>query len=144
MMTVPTLPNGRKGIISRKRGASPFGCLLFIILLGVVAFVGFKLGEAYWEYFEVRQKTRDTLSWAVAGQPKNEADIAQKLIANVSEVGVELTLRNIKVRLTRDNLTLTVAWMRDVVFPGYTLPLTFNILMTDEIRWYKGGLIIKK
>jgi len=136
--------SGRGSVLKRNRGASTLGCLFFVAVIGVAGYVGVKVGEAYWEYFEVRQKTRDTLSWAVAGQPKNEAAIAQKLIANVSEVGVELTLRNIKVRLTRDTLTLTVVWMRDVAFPGYTLPLTFNILMTDEIRWYKGGLVIKK
>jgi hypothetical protein len=143
MMTGRTLLNGRESIISRKRGASPLGCLFFIILLAVVAFVGFKLGQAYWDYFEVRQKTREAMSWAVAGQPKYAGDIVQKVIANASEVGVELTAQNIKVRLTRDTLTLVVAWTRDVVLPFYTLPLKFDIMMTDELRWYKGGLIIK-
>ena len=143
MMTGCTLLNGSKGIVSWKRGASPLGCLLFIVLLGVLAFVGFKFGEAYWDYFEVRHKTREALSWAVAGQPKYEGDIVQKVIANASEVGVELTSQNIRIRQTRDTLTLVVAWTRDVVLPFYTLPLKFNIMMTDEKRWYKGGLVIK-
>jgi len=38
------------------RGTTTLGCLIFLILAGVLAYGGFKIGEAYWNYFEVRYK----------------------------------------------------------------------------------------
>jgi hypothetical protein len=138
-----TLSGGRKGLAPGRRGASTMGCLLFLLIAGVVGYVGFKVGEAYWTYFEVRQKTREALNWAAATPPKLEKEIVQRVIVKAVEVGVELSPRDIQIMQTPDTLTIIVSWTQEVEFPYYTLPLNFKTTQTEEKRWYKGGLIIK-
>lgn len=137
------LSGGRKGLAPGCRGASSMGCLFFLLIAGVVGYVGFKVGEAYWNYFEVRQKTREVLNWAAASPPKTETEIMQRVIVKAVEVGVELSPRNIQIMQTPDTLTIIVSWSQEVEFPYYTLPLNFKTTQTEEKRWYKGGLIIK-
>ena len=139
-----TLSGRRKGLTPGCRGASTMGCLLFLLIAGAVGYVGFKVGQAYWNYFEVRQKTKEVLNWAVAGSPKSDGDIVQKVIVNAKGVGAELYSRNIQIIHTADTLTIIVSWGQEVEFPYYTLPLNFKTTQTEEKRWYKGGLIIKE
>lgn len=138
-----TLLGGREDFPLEHRGAATSGCLVFLILVLLLGYVGFKFGEAFWEYFEVRHKTREALNWAAAGRPKPEIDILQKVMAKVQEAGVELTPRSIQIKQTTDTLTILVSWSREVEFPYYTFPLKFTVTQTEEKRWHKGGLILK-
>ena len=142
-MTYSILWGKRKSFPLGYRGTSTMGCLIFILISGVIIYVGFKVGEAYWGSFEVRHKTLEALNWAVAGSPKSEADIMQKVITNVTQVGVALSSQNIQIAQTMDTLTITVSWGQTVEFPYYTLPLNFTTTQTEQKRWYKGGLILK-
>ena len=119
------------------------GCLVFILVAGVVGYVGFKVGEAYWSFFEVRHKIQEALNWSVVRPPKSESEIVQKVVANSAEVGYQFTPQNIQIMQTADNLTIVVSWVQEVEFPYYTLPLTFTTTQTEEKRWEKGGLVIK-
>lgn len=142
-MTDSTLRGKRKGLRLGWRGTSTMGCLVFILIAGVLGYVGFKLGEAYWRFFEVRHKATEALNWAVVRPPKSEADILQRVIENVAQEGVELSQQNIQILQTTDTLTITVSWVHEVEFPYYTLPLNFTTTQTEEKRWEKGGLVIK-
>jgi len=130
---------GNKGL----RGTTTLGCLIFLILAGILAYVGFKFGEAYWNYFEVKYKVREALNWAAAGKFKTEVEISQRIIVSVFEVGVELKPRNIKIQQTQDSLIIFVFWEREIKLPYHSFPLRFNVTLTEEKRWEKGPLIIK-
>ena len=125
------------------RGTTTLGCLIFLILAVVLSYVGFKFGEAFWNYFEVRYKVKEALNWAVAGKYKTQVQISEKVIVNVAETGVELKPRNIKIQQTKDSLIIYVFWERKVEFPHYSFPMKFNVTLTDEKRWEKGPLILK-
>lgn len=129
-----------KGNGSSPRGALTGGCLLCIILIGLLAYVGFRIGEAYWNYFEVRQKIQEALNWAVAGSPKAELEIMQKVIAKAREGGVELSPQSIKIKQTKTTITIIAAWEQEVEFPYYTLPLEFKVSLTEEKHWARRGL----
>jgi len=137
-----TLSAGRKGS-APYRGATTAGCLLFLIIAGVAGYVGLKFGEAYWNYFEMRHKTREVLNWAAAHPPKTDKEIAQRLMAKAAEAEVELSSENIQILQRPDNLTITVSWGREVEFPYYTFLLNFKTTQTEEKRWYKRGVLIK-
>ena len=130
---------GNKG----RRGTTTLGCLLFFILAGILAYVGFKFGEAYWNYFEVKYKVQEALNWAAAGKFKTEVEISQKVIVSVAGIGVELKPRNIKIQQTKDSLIIFVFWKRVIAFPYYSFPMRFDLTLTEEKRWEKGPLIIK-
>ena len=130
---------GNKGLI----GTTTFGCLIFLVLAGVLVYGGLKFGEAYWNYFEVKHKVREALNWAVAGGYKTEVEISQKIIARVAEVGVELKPRNIKIQHTKHSLLISVSWGRIIEFPYYSFPMRFNLTLTEAKRWETGPLILK-
>ena len=132
-----------KDFPSRHRGTTALGCLVFIILIAGIGYGGIKIGKAYWNYFELRQKTREALGWAVAGSPKPEGEIVNMVIAKASEVGVGLANRDIHIIQTSDTLTITISWIQPVEFPYYTLPLKHRVALTEIKRWYKGGLVVK-
>jgi hypothetical protein len=138
-----TLLARRKGLAPGYRGAVSGGCLLFIIGMVALGYVGFKVGGAYWNYLEVRHKVREALNWAVAGGPKADLDIVQKVIGNSREAGTEFTADNIQIKHTTDTLTIIVSWVQDVEFPYYNLPLKFKVNLSEVKRWHRGGLILK-
>lgn len=132
-----------QGTVLSSRGGALSGCLLFIVLAGMLGYFGYKFGTAYWSYFEVRQKAREALSWAASGQMKSEGDMVQKIILNAHEVEVDLTPRNIQITQTSGAIIFIVSWVREVEFPYYTLPLKFKTTLTEQKRWGRGGFIIK-
>jgi hypothetical protein len=138
-----TLPARQGGRAPGLRGAATGGCVLFIIGVAVLGYIGFKFGEAGWNYLEVRQKVREALNWAVAGAPKTEAEIIQKVIGNAREIGTEFSPDNIRIEQTPDILTIVVFWPEEVEFPYYTLPLNFKMSLSEVKRWHRGGLVVK-
>ena len=120
------------------------GCLTLLVLLAVLGFAGFRFGSAYYEYYQVREQVREVLTWTVAGNPKQEADVVKRVIARVAEeAGLWLTPKNIRITQTASNLTLSVFWVRDLDFLVYTYPMDFTVSLTETIRWGGRGLVIK-
>ena len=125
------------------RGTALSGCLFFLILAAALGYIGFKFAEPLWEYLQVREKTREALTWAAAGQSKSERDIVQQVLAKNREIDMGFAERNVKVTHLANQLIITVSWQREVVFPVYTLPLNFQVELSEEKRWGRGGLILK-
>ena len=128
---------------ANNRGISTPGCLIWLVLLGILGFAGYKFGEAYWIYYQAREQIRQALTWTVAGDPKPEPAIVQRVITQVKDAEVQLTPRNIRITQTSDSLTLNVSWTQVVEFPFYTFPLGFEVSLTEVKRWGRGGLVIK-
>jgi hypothetical protein len=125
------------------RGITTPGCLVLTVLIAILGFVGFKFGEAFWTYYQVREQVRQALTWTVAGGPKPEAEIVQRVISEVRGEEVQLTPRNVRITQTSDSLTLVVSWTQEVEFPFYTFPLDLEVSLTETKRWGRGGLVIK-
>jgi len=120
------------------------GCLSFLVLLVILGFGGYRIGAAYWEYYQVREQVREVLTWTVAGQPKHEAGVVKKVIAKIGdETGLYLTPKNVSITQTANSLTLSVFWVRDLDFLVYTYPWDFEVSLTEAIRWGGRGLVIK-
>ena len=124
-------------------GITTPGCLFLLVFIGIGGFAAYKFGEAYWIYYQVREQVRQALTWTVAGDPKPEPAIVQRVISQVSGVELKLTPRNIRVTQTTDSLTLHVFWTQEVEFPFYTYPLALEVNLTEVKRWGRGGLVIK-
>jgi hypothetical protein len=124
-------------------GITTLGCLVWLVLIAIVGFVGFKFGEAFWTYYQVREQVRQALTWTVAAGPKSEAEIVQRVISEVRSEEVQLTPRNVRITQTSDSLTLIVSWTQEVEFPFHTFPLDFEVRLTEIKRWGRGGLVVK-
>jgi hypothetical protein len=120
------------------------GCLTLLFFLAVLGFAGFRFGSAYYEFYQVREQVREVLTWTVAGQPKQEADVVKKVITRVAdEVGLWLTPKNIRITQTANSLTISVFWVQDLDFLVYTYPMDFTVSLTEPLRWGGRGLVIK-
>ena len=136
-------PSKPKEIDLCPKGFANTGCTVTIILIILLGLVGYKVGGAYWDYYEAREKVRDALTWAVAGQEKPEMEIVNRVIVNVDEVGIKLTPRNIRVVQSSSSLTINASWSREIDFLLFTFPLNFQINLTEIKRWGRGGLVVK-
>jgi len=137
------LPDRGKDGASRSRGRTAPGCLFYLLLITILLYVGFKVAEAYWTYYQVREQVREVLIWAVAGQPKPEGEIAKRVATGAGAVGVDLNPRNIQITQDSVNLTIHVYWTHDLEFPFYTFPLDLKLKLTEVKRWERGGLVVK-
>jgi hypothetical protein len=133
-----------KAPAERHRGMTTPGCLLLLILLAILGFAGYRVGTAYWEYYQVREEVRNVLIWTVAGTPKHEADVVKRVITRVAdEAGLQLTPKNIRVTQTASSLTINVFWTEDLDFLVYTYPMDLTVSLTEPLRWGGRGLVIK-
>jgi hypothetical protein len=142
-MNRPPLPDRRRVPGFRDRGLTAPGCLFLLILLAILGIVGYRVGEAYWSYYQVKEKVREVLTWAVAGGEKPEMDITRRVISGASEVGVSLKSRNVQIVQDARNLTIIASWNHELEFPFYSFPFGLQVKLTDVKRWGRGGLVIK-
>jgi len=114
-----------------------------LILLLVLGYAGFVFGEAYWSYYRVREKVRETLTWAVSAQPKTDQAINRQVVVNALDVGLKLTARNIRISHTTETLTIRVVWFHEMnlLFSSYFKP--FEVSLTEVKRWQGGGLVVQ-
>jgi hypothetical protein len=136
-------PEKRKGAPRNDSGITAPGCLLVLLVVLLLGFVGYKVGEAYWTRYQVREQVREVLIWAAAGQAKGDIEIAQKVISAVGDAGLQVSGRNVRVTHATTTLTITVRWTHDLDFSYYVYPLPMEVSLTEVKRWGRGGLVIK-
>ena len=142
-MNGPSLPDRSTAPGLGNRGLTAPGCLFLLIVLAILGIVGYRVAEAYWSYYQVKEKVREVLVWAVAGGEKPEIEITQRVISGASEVGVTLKPGNVRITQDARNLTIIASWNHDLDFSFYTFPLGLEVRLTDIKRWGRGGLVIK-
>ena len=138
MMKGVVIGGKTQGISPRWRGGVSLGCLLFTLLVIALGYGGLQFGTAYLKYFEVREQIRDILNWAAAGELKSEEEIKKRVVAKALEVDVELSFQDVQVKRGASTLSIQAAWIHDVEFPYYTLPLRFKVNLTKERRGFRG------
>ena len=134
----------RNGPVRRNGGLTTSGCLFFLVLLMLLGLGGYRVGEAYWGYYQVREQVREVLTWAVAGGAKEEASIAQKVMSRLKEeTTLPISPGNVRVTQNSSELTISVSWTRGLDFFVYTYPMDFEVRLTEVKRWGGRGLVIK-
>ncbi|HEY7460493.1 MAG TPA: hypothetical protein VIC59_01285 [Gemmatimonadota bacterium] len=107
----------------RQRGAGPVGCLLRLILLGAVLYVGFQFAAPHvqaWR-FEDAMKAQ-----AEAAEVNSDQEIRAALLRAAHELQVPLDTRALQVTRARGRIEITAEWTRDVVLPKYRRVLHFQ------------------
>ena len=138
------LPHDEKrAAVLGTRGVTTPGCLVLLVLIVVLGYVGIKLGDAFWTYYNVREQIREAVIWAAAGQPKQDITVIQKTVEYAQNAGVKLYPRNIRVMHTTASLTIIAGWTHDLELFSFTYPLPFEVKLTEVKRWGRGGLVIK-
>jgi len=132
------------GPARRNGGLTTPGCLFILILLVVLGLAAYRVGEAYWEYYNVREQVREVLTWAVAGGAKEESSIASRVTSRLKEeTAFSVAPRNVRVTQNSSELTISVSWTRELDFLVYTYPMEFEVRLTEFKRWGGRGLVIR-
>jgi hypothetical protein len=134
----------RNGPARGNGGVTTPGCLFILILIALLGLGAYRVGEAYWEYYQVREQVREVLTWAVAGGAKDEASIAGRVTSRLKEeMAFSTAPRNVRVTQNSTDLTISVSWTRGLDFLVYTYPMDFEVRLTEIKRWGGRGLVIK-
>ena len=132
------------GPARRNGGLTTPGCLFILILLVFLGLAAYRVGEAYWEYYNVREQVREVLTWAVAGGAKDEPSIASRVTSRLKEETVfSIAPSNVRVTQNSRELTISVSWTRPLDFLVYTYPMDFEVRLTEVKRWGGRGLVIR-
>jgi hypothetical protein len=105
------------------RGAGPAGCLLRLILLGAVLYVGFQFAAPQvqaWR-FEDAMKAQ-----AEAAEVNSDEEIQAALLRTAHELGVPLDTRKLRITRAHGRIEIAAEWTRDVVLPKYRRVLHFQ------------------
>jgi hypothetical protein len=134
----------RNGPGSGNGGVSTPGCLFILVLLVLLGLGAYRVGEAYWEYYNVREQVREVLTWAVAGGAKDEATIASRVSSRLrEEMAFSISPRNVRITQNSTELTVAVSWTRGLDFLVTTYPMEFEVRLTEVKRWGGRGLVLK-
>ena len=107
----------------RRSGMSSLGCLLTLLLVAVVAYVGVNVFEVYWRYYEFRDAMRQEVRFA--GQiPDNK--IKLHLAALADSLGLPEDAAQVTVVRASGTISVSAEYVEHLIFPLYSHDLRFS------------------
>lgn len=105
-------------------GRSRIGCLVTILLLVIVAYVGREAGTVYWNYYRYSDAMEQEARY---GASRTEDEIRRRLIALADSIGLpaEANLR-LEVRRSANRLTIETAYTDRIELPFYHRDIRFR------------------
>lgn len=118
----PGAPIG--GLASRReRGAGLLGCLLWILLLTAVFYVGSRFVVPYSQYWRFKAAM---ISQAEAAETNTDAEIRSILAQSAADLDIPVGPREVRIRRGRGTITISAAWAVEIVLPKYRRTLHFH------------------
>jgi hypothetical protein len=98
-----------------ERGESNIGCIVLLVLVGIVSWIGFKIGKTYFDRQALNEKVNQEI---MLFQAKSDDEMRQVIYA-------EAALRNIPIRIddihiarpSKGRIEIKMKWNVDVAFP---------------------------
>ncbi|HEU5170959.1 MAG TPA: hypothetical protein VFU46_10495 [Gemmatimonadales bacterium] len=115
-----------------RRGASTFGCLLSLVIFGIVAYYGAHVGAMYWRYYQLRDEMRINARLA----PNLTDEVIRRRLANkVDEVFGPR--QQIQFRVARPGrgrkISITTEYRDSVDLPLFRRGFPFRIQAEEPI-----------
>lgn len=108
---------------TRGRGRVSPGCLVSVLLLGVVVYVAAAFAVPYAQYWRFKETMEEQ---AVAAQRRTDAEIRQLLAESAARLEVPLEVRDIGILRTQRAIQIWADWTREVALPKYRHTLHFQ------------------
>jgi hypothetical protein len=107
----------------RERGEVQIGCLFGLILLGIAAFIAYKVIPLKVKAAELRQVVVDEAK--SAGTHKDDKIMAI-ILSKAKEDNLPVTEDNVKINRANSEITVEVDYIVPIDFPGYTYKWHIN------------------
>lgn len=102
-----------------QRGDVPVGCLVGLIVLGVVVMVGIKTTPIIINVGEFEKEVALMADRANSRSWDNKRMI-QTLVNKAEQLDVPVTPENILIERSQSRFRITVSFVKEIEFPGYT------------------------
>jgi hypothetical protein len=107
-----------------REGLSRLGCLVSVLLLAIIAFVGREAGGVYWNYYRYSDALEQEARY---GASRTDDEIRRRLVALADSLGLpaEANLR-LEVRRSGNRLTIETAYTDRIELPFYERDVRFR------------------
>ncbi len=110
-------------MVTTRAGRGKLGCLVLLLLLAAVVYVGVDVGEAYWRYYRFRDAVEQEAQY---GSTKTDDDIKRRLIALADSLGLpEDASRRLQVRRSANRLFIQTEYTEHINKPLYKRDIKF-------------------
>jgi hypothetical protein len=110
-------------LVRRRRGASTLGCLFTMFIVAAGAYVGVKLGGAYWRAYQYEDAMRQQMRF-LSNSP-NETIISH-LRASADTLGLPDEARKIAIRRTQGAIVVEAFYDEHIDLPMVSRDLHFH------------------
>jgi len=117
------------------KGESKLGCLFLLLIAGAVVYIGFKWGEAQWNYETMKEKITESTKFLTSQQRINLADVKKTILNDAEEANVDLYEEDIEIKVGQTFVTIDVYWETPIDLPGYTYYLEYSINRSQRKRY---------
>ena len=100
-----------------ERGEGQAGCLFGLIVLGIAAFIAYKVIPVKVKAAELQQEVTDA---AKSAGMLNDDKIRGDILAKAHEDNLPVTEDNIRIARANSEITVDVQYVVPIQFPGYT------------------------
>ena len=107
------------------RGTSALGCLVSIVLVAVLIFVGMRLGKVWWRFYEIEDRMRGAAHF---GATQNDEKLQKRLAADVDEINLPAEAKRFRI-IRQDNppqITISTEYHEVLEFPFYRKVVEFK------------------
>jgi len=110
-------------VVTPPAGRGKLGCLLLLLVLAAVIYVGADIGEVYWRYYQFRDAVEQEAQY---GTTRSDDEIKRRLVALVDSLGLpEEAARRLQVRRSANRLTIDTEYTEHIDVPLYKRDVKF-------------------
>jgi hypothetical protein len=114
-------------------GSSKIGCLIWLVILWGVLFVGYKFGTAQWAYLSMKEDVQEIARGAAASPRGLNVEAIQNEVIRRGEIlGISISPEDIRIEDKENEITLDVYWEVEFKFPFYTYYEDYSITTTKR------------
>ena len=117
------------------RGQFKLGCLVYVLILAAIIYLGYKWGESKWNYETMKEQITQISKFWVAQRAMNYALIKESIIEKGEEIGITIHEDDIEITFKNKVLTIDVYWDTPIEIPGYTYYIEHHIYSVRQ-RYY--------
>jgi hypothetical protein len=114
------------------RGSGKTGCLIWLIILGALLYVGYKFGAAQWAYLNMKEDIHEIAKTAASQRSLNVEAIQQAVITLGEKIGISIAAEDITIQDEQDKTTIEVYWEVAIEFPFYTFYQDYTVISTQR------------
>lgn len=110
-------------MVIARRGLSTMGCLFSLLITGALIYVGVKVGEVYWRYYEYQDDINQQVRFA--SHTSND-QILVHLRAAVDSLDLPEGAKDIQIRRTDNAIAIEVEYVDRIELPRYVREVRFR------------------